>query len=252
MTRDRSLVLCYHAVSDTWPDALALAPKVLMGQVRALLRRGRAAGTAEDALAGRRVFHVTFDDAYRELRRVLPELVQLRVPVTVFACSGYAEDGRPLDVPELTERTRAFEDEVRTMTWEELRESASMGVDIGSHTVSHLHLTRLGDAELRRELEVSKERIEDELQRPCRFVAYPYGEHDDRVRAAAQAAGYEAAFALDSRSEDPYAVPRVDIYRDDDRFRFALKTSAAYRSIQTGLTTLRRTRARAGQFRSRR
>jgi peptidoglycan/xylan/chitin deacetylase (PgdA/CDA1 family) len=171
--RNRALVLCYHAVSEAWADELAIPPDVLLGQIRKLLRRGLAPGTADDALAGRRIFHVTFDDAYRKLRRVLPDLRQLGLSVTVFACPGFADDGRPLNVSELTERTRTFKDEVRTMNWNELRESASMGVDIGSHTVSHPHLTRLGDSELKRELEVSKERIEDELRRPCRFLAYP-------------------------------------------------------------------------------
>jgi peptidoglycan/xylan/chitin deacetylase (PgdA/CDA1 family) len=242
MTRNRALVLCYHAVSETWPDALAIPPDVLIGQIRELLRRGHAPGTADDAVAGRRVFHVTFDDAYLELRRVLPDLRQLGLTVTIFACSSYADDGRPLDVSELTERTRAFQDEVRTMSWDELRENASMGVEIGSHTVSHPHLTRLGDSDLKRELDVSKKRIEDELRRPCRFLAYPYGEQDSRVRAAARSAGYEAAFALRARPGDPYAVPRVDIYRADDRLRFALKTSVAYRSIQAALTTVRNIR----------
>jgi peptidoglycan/xylan/chitin deacetylase (PgdA/CDA1 family) len=245
VTRNRALVLCYHGVSEAWPDELAIPPDVLVGQIRKLLRRGLAPGTADDALAGRRIFHVTFDDAYRELRRVLPDLRQLGLSVTVFACPGFANDGRPLDVPELTERTRTFQDEARTMNWNELRESASMGVDIGSHTVSHPHLTRLGDADLKRELGVSKERIEDELQRPCRFLAYPYGEHDGRVRTAARAAGYEGAFALGARRGDPYAVPRVDIYRSDGQLRFALKTSVAYRSIQTVLTALRKAKPRS-------
>ena len=245
MTRSRALVLCYHAISETWPDDLAIPPEVVVGQMRKLLRRGLVPGTAEDALAGRRIFHVTFDDAYREIRRVLADLKQLGLSVTVFACPAFADDGRPLDVPELSERTRAFQDEARTMNWEELRESAAMGVDIGSHTVSHPHLTRLGDSELKRELEVSKERIEDELRRPCRFFAYPYGEHDSRVRAAARTAGYEGAFALRARRGDSYALPRVDIYRADGQLRFALKTSVAYRSIQTVLTTLRDTRPRS-------
>jgi peptidoglycan/xylan/chitin deacetylase (PgdA/CDA1 family) len=242
MTRSRTLVLCYHAVSEAWPDDLAIPPDVLVGQIRKLLARGFVPGTADDALAGRRIFHVTFDDAYRELRRVLPDLRQLGLSVTIFACPSFADDGRPFDVPELTERTRTFQDEVRTMNWNELRESASMGVDIGSHTVSHSHLTRLGDLELKHELEVSKERIEDELRRPCRFLAYPYGEQDGRVRAAARSAGYEGAFALRARRGDPYAIPRVDIYRSDGRLRFALKTSVAYWSIQTVITPLRKTR----------
>jgi peptidoglycan/xylan/chitin deacetylase (PgdA/CDA1 family) len=242
LTRFRALVLCYHAAAESWPDELSIPPATLVEQVRKLLRRGLEPGTVQDALAGRRILHITFDDAYQHVLRVLPDLIQLGSSVTMFACTGLADRGGLLDVPELTERARSFQDEVRTMTWEELRESTSIGVEIGSHTVSHPHLTRLGDAELRRELATSKEQIEDELRRPCRFLAYPYGEWDSRVSAATRAAGYEGAFALRSKGGDPYAIPRVDIYRSDGRLRFALKTSPAYRSIQTVLMAYRSNR----------
>ena len=82
------------------------------------------------------------------------------------------------------------------MDWDELRSLADDGIEIGSHTVSHPHLTRLDDATLRLELVDSRERVEDEIGRPCRFLAYPFGEEDGRVRRAARDAGYEAAFAL--------------------------------------------------------
>jgi len=233
-------VLCYHAVSETWPDELAIPADRLVHQTRELLRRGLVPGSADDVLAGRRVLHVTFDDAYREVGRVLPHLTKLGLSVTVFACAGLADNGGPFDVPELADRTRGFQDEVRTMNWQELRESAQMGVDIGSHTISHPHLTALGDSELKRELEVSKERIEDELGRPCRFLAYPFGDQDARVRSAARSAGYEGAFALNAPRGDPYAVPRVDIYRSDGQLRFALKTSFAYRPLQRVQATMRK------------
>jgi peptidoglycan/xylan/chitin deacetylase (PgdA/CDA1 family) len=106
MTRIRAHVLCYHAVSETWPDELAIPPDLLVNQTRKLLRRGLVPGSADDVLAGRRVLHVTFDDAYREVGRVLPHLTQLGLSVTIFACAALAEDGGPFDVPELTERTR--------------------------------------------------------------------------------------------------------------------------------------------------
>jgi peptidoglycan/xylan/chitin deacetylase (PgdA/CDA1 family) len=99
------------------------------------------------------------------------------------------------------------------MSWDELREHADRGLRIGSHTVSHPHLTRVSDAELGRELDDSKGEIEAELGRPCRELAYPYGEQDERVRAAARRAGYERAYALRGRKGDPYALPRVDLYR---------------------------------------
>jgi peptidoglycan/xylan/chitin deacetylase (PgdA/CDA1 family) len=142
-------------------------------------------------------------------------------------------------VPELAERTQGFHEEAQTMSWEKLRESVTMGVDIGSHTVSHPHLTSLGDAELALELASSKRRLEDELARPCRFLAYPYGEHDRRVRAAARAAGYEGAFALGARDGDRFAIPRIDFYRSDGPLRVALKTSGVYRPIQGLLAALR-------------
>jgi len=71
----------------------------------------------------------------------------------------------------------------------------------------------LYDDELRRELSDSKQEIETELARPCTELAYPYGEFDARVGAAARLAGYERAYALRGSHSDPYAMPRLDLYR---------------------------------------
>ena len=106
---------------------------------------------------------MTFDDAYRNVEEGLAVLERLRIPATVFACSGYAENGRPLDVPELAEEALAHPQEMATMNWEELHGLADRGVEIGSHTITHPHLTRLSDAELSRELQDSRSRLEDEL-----------------------------------------------------------------------------------------
>jgi peptidoglycan/xylan/chitin deacetylase (PgdA/CDA1 family) len=141
---------------------------------------------------------------------VFPALERLGVPVGIFVCSGYARDGSPLAISELAGDDP---DGLRTMGWDELRAHADRGVAIGSHGVSHAHLTRLTDDELRRELEDSRDEIEAELGRRCDELAYPYGEHDPRVRAAARAARYARAYALRSRGRDPYAARRVDLYR---------------------------------------
>jgi peptidoglycan/xylan/chitin deacetylase (PgdA/CDA1 family) len=116
--------------------------------------------------------------------------------------------------------------ELATMTWDELRAHAERGVAIASHGVSHAHLTRLSDDEVRRELAESKQQIEGELGRPCIELAYPYGEHDERVRSAARAVGYERAFALWEKSEDPYALPRLDLYRRHSPVRTLLRLYA--------------------------
>jgi len=192
----RSLVLCYHAVSPTWEHRLSIQPDLLLRQVRALSRF--------------RTVHATFDDAFRSAAMVFPALERLGVSIQIFVCTRYARAGAPLSIPELAGDDPA---QLATMSWDELREHADRGVRIGSHAVSHPHLTRLSDDELRRELEDSKAEIEAELGRRCPELAYPYGEHDARVRAATEAAGYDRAYALRARKDDPCALPRADLYR---------------------------------------
>jgi peptidoglycan/xylan/chitin deacetylase (PgdA/CDA1 family) len=185
---------------------------------------------------------VTFDDAFRSVVNALPILERLGVPATVFACAGYAEQGRPLDVPELAAEASAHPDELATMSWDELRALRERGVEIGSHTVSHPHLPQLSEAEIQSELTDSRARLEDELGEPCRFLAYPYGEHDARVRAAARRAGYAAAFALASTAEprDEFALSRVDLYRKDNRLSTILKTSMLRRPAAAVRRALKR------------
>jgi peptidoglycan/xylan/chitin deacetylase (PgdA/CDA1 family) len=194
-------VLCYHAVSSTWEHRLSVTPDLLLRQVRLLkrLRRVRA----------------SFDDAFRSASSIFPALERMGVAVQVFVCTANARDGAPLRIPEL-----AGDDplQLATLRWEELQ-----NVDVGSHGVTHAHLTRLSDDELRRELVESKQEIEDELGRACPDFAYPYGEHDERVRAAVRAAGYERAYGLVDDGREPYALRRVDLYRRHSPFRALLR-----------------------------
>lgn len=231
----RPLVLCYHAVVEGEPQRLAIRRKQLESQLRSLLRRGYRPVTAADAVERRgRLLHVTFDDAYRSVVATLPLLAELGVPATIFACTGFARDGRPFDVPELRDDAAADPASFATMDWSALRAAASRGVEIGSHTVSHPHLPHLSDEELDRELRESKAELEDELGAPCRHLAYPYGEEDDRVRAATRRAGYDAAFAVDpgrGRS-DRFGVPRLAVYRHDTAAGFRVRTSPLLRRIR--------------------
>ena len=228
----RPLVLCYHAISDGWSHLLSVSPQDFERQLELLIGRGDRPARAEDVLAGRgRLLHVTFDDAFTSVRAALPALGRLSVPGTVFVCSGVADDAvaRP--------------DEIATMTWDDLRELADRGIEIGAHTVSHPHLPSTSDEDLDRELTESKGRIEDELGRPCPLLAYPFGEHDARVRAAAARAGFRAAFGLQphgSTWRDRFQLPRVGIWRGESDRTVAFKTSPAGRSAP--VTALRRAR----------
>jgi peptidoglycan/xylan/chitin deacetylase (PgdA/CDA1 family) len=230
--RFEPVVLCYHAVSERWAHHLSVSPQSLERQVRLLLARGYRAVPAADVVAGRgRLLHVTFDDAFRSVLDAQPALERLGVPATVFACAGLADGGQPFPVSKLYGTPGATD--LLTLNWDGLRGLVERGIEVGSHTVSHPHLTRLTDLELERELRESRERLESELGRRCRYLAYPDGDHDARVRAVARETGYEAAFALPGRAKpfDPFGIPRVGVWRKDGLARFALKTSATRRAI---------------------
>ena len=192
----RPLVLCYHAVSDGWDHALALQAGGLRASGAEPAGSRVPAGRCERGdRQGGRLLHVTFDDAYTSISGALDLLERLGVPATIFASTAFADEGRPLDVPELAADAIALPDELETMDWAELRALADRGFEIGSHTVSHPHLP-LTEAEINRELRESRARCEEQLGQPCRYLAYPYGEHDARVKILAERAGYDAAFTL--------------------------------------------------------
>jgi peptidoglycan/xylan/chitin deacetylase (PgdA/CDA1 family) len=185
----------------------------LLRQVRALSRFWR--------------LRISFDDALRSAATVFPDLERLGFPITVFVCTALAGKGSPLTIAELAGDDPA---ELATMTWDELRSLADRGVGIQSHGVSHAHLTQLSDDDLRAELVNSKAEIEDELGRVCDELAYPYGEHDERVRAAARAAGYARAFAIwDAPRDDEYAKRRLDLYRRHTPARALLMSTPLHR-----------------------
>ena len=226
-----TLVLSYHAVSERWPAALSVTPARLEAQLRFLLTRGYHGRTFSKAVSdggGGRVLAVTFDDGYRSvLERALPILSRLGLPGTVFVPTDFPSGG-PMAWPGIdgwlgTEHER----ELQPLSWDELRRLQDAGWEVGSHACSHPYLSRLGDAELERELVESRRRIEAQLGRPCRSLAYPYGDHDDRVVLAARAAGYEAACTVPRRltTPAPLAWPRVGVYHGNGSLAFRAKVS---------------------------
>jgi peptidoglycan/xylan/chitin deacetylase (PgdA/CDA1 family) len=124
------------------------------------------------------------------------------------------------------------------MGWAEVRELAAAGWEVGSHTVTHERLPQLTPAALDAELRDSRQICEQETGAPCRTLAYPFGEADQRVMGVAQAAGYVAAVTMARiRARGPLAVPRVGVYSHDDHRRFALKVSRPL-SSELGMTAL--------------
>lgn len=234
------LVLCYHAVSERWPAALSITPDAFERQLRFLTDRGYRGATFSAALASapaERTVVVTFDDAYRSvLELALPIMSRLGLPASVYVPTDWPERGEPMTWSGIDQwRAGPHESKLACMSWGELGELLEAGWEVGSHTRSHPHLTQVEDAALADELEGSRQAVRERLSIECDSLAYPYGDADERVVAAAAAAGYRFAGTLPHRFHRarPLYWPRVGVYHDDSFRRWRLKVSPAVRRVRS-------------------
>lgn len=101
---------------------------------------------------------------------------------------------------------------------EEIHTLHDMGMEIGSHSLSHRLLTEIPQDEVSAELVESKRRLEDILGQKINSISYPLGYHNDLILKIWREAGYRLgrttkAFQT-STSFDPALMPiTVEFYR---------------------------------------
>lgn len=99
------------------------------------------------------------------------------------------------------------------LTWDQVRKLVFLGMEIGSHGMSHRPLTRLSRPSLEAELVDSKRLLEQQLGIPVRAFAAPGGFWNGRVAEAAKRAGYDAVWVstigTNGRETSPSALRRV-------------------------------------------
>lgn len=124
---------------------------------------------------------------------------------------------------------RAPNTDCRPMSWDQLREMQSAGMEIGSHGVHHRMLAKLSDEDLEYELRASKAALDAHLDKPIEVLSYPVGgsdAYDRRVMDAAARAGYRAACSYVGGTNVPgemsrYALNRLAVEREMDKAWFS-------------------------------
>jgi peptidoglycan/xylan/chitin deacetylase (PgdA/CDA1 family) len=235
-----SAFLCYHSVHADGPPWLSVAPSTFEEQLAILNRRGWRSGTEPDLKAvaggasnGGPVAFLTFDDGYADnFTNAFPLLQEHGLTGIFFVLPSHL-DGSPLEWPEVAESRQRHPATMRSLTWAQAEAMADAGMAFGSHGITHRHFPELEDEELRQELLDSRRRLGERLG-SCSMLAYPFGDWDSRVAAAARAAGYSFAFTLPrsyQRDATPWSIPRISIDRRDRGRRFDLKLRPAVRRL---------------------
>jgi peptidoglycan/xylan/chitin deacetylase (PgdA/CDA1 family) len=163
-----------------WALALAQHPE-LAGEVMRRIRPGRANRTPPSLQAAR--------DAIKTLPLASAQRLLSEIP----------SERR---LPASPDTNRLF------INREELRAAAD-SVTIGAHTVHHPILPHEDEETIRRELAESRWAIEAVTGRECVHLAYPNGDHDDRVRRIAQQLGYRTGMT----TAPGWNLPGCDLFQ---------------------------------------
>ena len=217
LTASSYVALVYHRFAGEGKpgqERIDIAPRRFARQLRALRLCGFRPLASEELLA----FHsgelqrlpargivITVDDGLADCVGPLREQArwrpQLFVPTAELGGSAGWIDGEPV------------------ASWEQVGELAAAGVGIGSHGRRHRRLTPLDAAAREQELSGSLAELRERLPAPLPILAYPNGDHDERVCAAAREAGYELAYSTakgrNGAGAAPFALKRVSVHAAD-------------------------------------
>lgn len=188
--RGRIPIFVHHSIDDS-DSPLSTSPSVFEAQLACLRKHNIPILSAGGVLTASKGVAITFDDAYETILPFVRALCARGEPVTVFAPSGLLGQTNRWDV------NRTNLPQLPIMSVQTLK---TLGCEIGAHTRTHPRLPDVSNAQLADELATPRSDLQTDL------LAYTYGAADDRVRRAAQQAGYRAAFA----THLGYLTPETD------------------------------------------
>ncbi len=145
-----------------------------------------------------KTFVITIDDGHNDgYTFALPILRRYGFVATYYVVAGRIGD-------------------VDSLTWAEVAALKAAGMEIGNHTMDHLHLTWLSAAQVAYEIDAAQQLLTEHLGTAPTTFAYPYWSYDSLVVRAVRAAGLRMAV---TKGPVPYeswsgrfVVPRFEVY----------------------------------------
>jgi peptidoglycan/xylan/chitin deacetylase (PgdA/CDA1 family) len=215
----------YHSVGDCSDDPyrITVSPDRLDRQLGWLRDQGlrgvcvseliaaRARGTGQDLVG------LTFDDGYADfITAALPVLRRWECGATLFVLPGRLGGENAWDP--LGPRKPLLDKQGIRLA------AATDGIEVGSHGLTHVDLTKADDTVLHAEIADSRAVLSELIGVRVGGFCYPYGTVDQRVVDAVRDAGYTYACAIDPGAlTGPYALPRIHVDQRDTALRLLLK-----------------------------
>ncbi len=224
-------ILMYHRVSPTGALATSryrVTPEAFAEQLQYLSNAGyysvsleewRLAKGEKKPLPGRAIL-ITFDDGYQDfLSYAWPLLKQYGFLATVFLVTDAIGGTNTWDA--------FYGETLPLLSWSEIQQLQKEGVEFGSHSAGHRHLTALTPAEIVYEGMRSRATLENVFGTPVRAFAYPYGDTDPVVQHLIGACGYSFGISckpgLSQMQDSLLVLPRIEVKGTDGLCEFVVQ-----------------------------
>ena len=262
----------YHSIDDSG-SFLSVSPAQFRAQMDAVKRSGRrvlsVAQAADAAVRGDQLsdaVSITFDDGYQSVAdNAWPILRDLNMTATVYCVSSLmgqnaawlprlfpvifgddpelalAEFDQNIGIAAIKDRTLAADPvgafrasaSLPIMTWDTARDLVAEGMDPGGHTQTHPYLTQLDPSDLKSEILVDRQALQDGLGNNVKTFAYPFGDHNIETCKAVADAGYSAAVtsapgAISAPAARPFEWARIGVWPQVSPWKMRLYLSRIY------------------------
>ena len=226
-------VLCYHRVapkSEWGPDSssLCVTPEQFHFQLRLLKWLGYSTIMPQSLTAflkaqknlPKKPVLLSFDDGYEDnYRYALPILKKFSFRAVIFLITEALGKKNTWDSGTLSMLTEA-----------QVQEMLLAGIEFGSHTQTHLDLSKAPEDQIRTELKNSLEKLKEITQRTDISFCYPYSRFTPQAKKLVEEAGYLCAFAGDNEFEgqDLFQLMRIQVFPKTSLFGFWKKIQPWY------------------------
>ena len=224
-------ILLYHHIDEAPPSGTPsrsnyVSPKNFAKQMAWLNRLGINGLSLEKALPyikGQkqgRVVVITFDDAFLSVyQNAMPILDQYGFSATNYFVVNEISGQNNWDSPNAKRAP--------CMNLEQTQKWLDHGHEVGSHTLTHPHLSQLSNDDAFIEINHSKQKLETALGINISSFAYPYGDENADIRKMINEAGYSNAVTTRrgraNAHNNAFELPRHSVRRNDTILHFLVK-----------------------------
>ena len=216
-SNSRKIILLYHSVGDSlWsisPESFKEQMEWLKSNVHLTNLDSILNFNNEDNKKKNHIeVAVSFDDGYKSLvSNVLPIVKKLKIKPSVFINTSCIKENYSLrSDPNMGH----YPCEI-FMNWEDVRNLHQEGWIIGSHGCNHYDLTKLDSSVIDKELHLSKNIIEKNLNKSCIHFSYTFGKYNKNLFSKVINSGYKYCYTAIHKpiisGFNRYLIPRINI-----------------------------------------